>query len=201
MVTNTDRLPDSPPQNGSSKVVHFCFFLPCIPINVFYLYLQNLFNQFYWRTIKQRSLLKLTVARTLQRHNIENLKQIFQEKELRRLSTIFHIHVPVSDLYIPYSAYSAAWEYINRSQTQECGNWDWGRAIHFLGIHKWDFRCSADEQPPPENRRYRPIFVNFYNRTTPVPPSPPFKLGRTPTKTSTNAFGLIDSISAEREAV
>ncbi len=25
----------------------------------------------------------------------------------------------------------------------EYRNWDWGRAIPFLGIHKWDFRCSA----------------------------------------------------------
>ncbi len=25
----------------------------------------------------------------------------------------------------------------------ECGNWNWGRAIPFLGMHKWDFRCSA----------------------------------------------------------
>ncbi len=48
------------------------------------------------------------------------------------------------------SAYSAArkyvdpsWEYINRSQTHECGNWYWGRAIPRKGIHKWDFRCSA----------------------------------------------------------
>ncbi len=48
------------------------------------------------------------------------------------------------------SAYSAAgkyvdrtWEYINRSQTHECRNWDWGRANSFLGIYKWDFRCSA----------------------------------------------------------
>ncbi len=32
-----------------------------------------------------------------------------------------------------------SWEYINRSQTHECGNWDWGRAIPFLGIHTWDF--------------------------------------------------------------
>ncbi len=49
------------------------------------------------------------------------------------------------------SAYSAAgkyvdrsWEYIhvNRSQTHECGDWDCGRAIPFLGIHKWDFCCS-----------------------------------------------------------
>ncbi len=42
------------------------------------------------------------------------------------------------------SAYYAAgkcvdrsWEYINRSQTHELGNWDWGRAIPFLGPHKW----------------------------------------------------------------
>ena len=34
-------------------------------------------------------------------------------------------------------------EYINRTLTHECGNWDWGLAIPFLGIHKRDFRCSA----------------------------------------------------------
>ncbi len=38
---------------------------------------------------------------TLQRDNIENLKQIFPEKELHGLSPNFHIHVSVSDLYIP----------------------------------------------------------------------------------------------------
>ncbi len=36
-----------------------------------------------------------------------------------------------------------SWENINRSQTHECGNWDWGRAIPRKGIHKWDFRCSV----------------------------------------------------------
>ncbi len=48
------------------------------------------------------------------------------------------------------SAYSAAvkyanwfWEYMNRSQTHEFGNWDWGRAIPSLGVHKWDSRCSV----------------------------------------------------------
>ncbi len=50
------------------------------------------------------------------------------------------------------SAYSAlgnmwivdrSWEYINRPQTHECGNWDEGRAIPRKGIHKWDFRCSV----------------------------------------------------------
>ncbi len=31
-----------------------------------------------------------------------------------------------------------------RSQTHECGNWDWGRAIPIKRIHKWDFLCSVD---------------------------------------------------------
>ncbi len=34
-------------------------------------------------------------------HNTENPKQIFLEKELRRLCPNFHIHVYVSDFYIP----------------------------------------------------------------------------------------------------
>jgi hypothetical protein len=37
----------------------------------------------------------------LQRQNAENLKQIFLEKEYRGLSPNFHIHVSVSELYIP----------------------------------------------------------------------------------------------------
>jgi hypothetical protein len=36
-----------------------------------------------------------------QRHNTENSKQIFPEKELRGLSPNAYIHVSVSDLYIP----------------------------------------------------------------------------------------------------
>jgi hypothetical protein len=38
---------------------------------------------------------------TLQRHNTEKSKQIFPEKELRGHSPKFHIHVSMSDLYIP----------------------------------------------------------------------------------------------------
>jgi hypothetical protein len=38
---------------------------------------------------------------TLQRQNAEILKQIFPEKEYRGLSPNFHIHVSVSELYIP----------------------------------------------------------------------------------------------------
>ncbi len=36
-----------------------------------------------------------------------------------------------------------SWEYINGSQTHECGNWDWGRAIPRKGIHRWNFPCSG----------------------------------------------------------
>ncbi len=38
-----------------------------------------------------------------------------------------------------------SWEYINHSQTHECGNWDWGRAISRKGKHKWNVRCSVFE--------------------------------------------------------
>ncbi len=38
---------------------------------------------------------------TLQRQNAENLKEIFPEKEYRGLSPNFHIHVSLSELYIP----------------------------------------------------------------------------------------------------
>jgi hypothetical protein len=37
----------------------------------------------------------------MQRHNTENLKQIFPEKKLLGYSPNFHIHVSVRDLYIP----------------------------------------------------------------------------------------------------
>ncbi len=38
---------------------------------------------------------------TLKRQNVENVKQIFPEKEYRGLSPNFHIHVSVSESYIP----------------------------------------------------------------------------------------------------
>jgi hypothetical protein len=41
----------------------------------------------------------LPAPSTLRRHNTENSKQIFLEKELRCLSPNFHIHVSVIDLY------------------------------------------------------------------------------------------------------
>jgi hypothetical protein len=75
----------------------------------------------------------------LERHKTENSKQIFPEKELRGLSPNFHIHVSVSDIYIPTVSLplllqkkyvDRSWEYINRSQTYKCGNWT--EAAQFL---------------------------------------------------------------------
>jgi hypothetical protein len=40
------------------------------------------------------------IVTSLQRHNTENSKHIFPEKELPGLSPNFHINVSVSDLYI-----------------------------------------------------------------------------------------------------
>ncbi len=75
---------------------------------------------------------------TLQRHNTENSRQIFPgkelpEKELRAPQSQFP-HSCLCERFIysqDLSAYSAAgkyvdrsWEYINRSQTHESGNWN-----------------------------------------------------------------------------
>ncbi len=66
-------------------------------------------------------------------------------------SYILHSYICERFIYfLDRSVYFAAakyvdqsWEDINRSQTHECANWDWGRAIPRIGIHKWDFCCSA----------------------------------------------------------
>jgi hypothetical protein len=94
----------------------------------------------------------ISAPHALQRQNTKLSKQIFPEKEYRGLSPNFHIHTSVSVLYIPTIGLpilleeiciDRSWDYINRSQTHECGNWGWGRAIPIKGIHKWDFRCSV----------------------------------------------------------
>ncbi len=71
----------------------------------------------------------------LQRHNTENSKQIFPGKELRGYST-----VPIPTFMFLWAIYiflwsvclfccrkigaGRTWEYIDRSQTHKCGNWD-----------------------------------------------------------------------------
>jgi hypothetical protein len=69
----------------------------------------------------------------LQRHNTENSKQLFPEKELRGYSPNSYIDVSVSDLYIPLIGLPILLQEnsgpnvgidIDRSQTHECENWD-----------------------------------------------------------------------------
>jgi hypothetical protein len=110
---------------------------------------KKIFESRYKLPPKQTPFKQRFLTPALQRTNTENSKQIFEKKELRGHSPNFHIHVSVNVLYIPTINSSAgkyvdrSWEYINRSQTHECGNWDGGGAIPRKGIHKWDFRCSA----------------------------------------------------------
>ncbi len=55
----------------------------------------------------------------MQSHNTENSKQIFPEKELRGLSPNFHIHMPVSDLYIPRISPPI---FLQQNRQNDCGN-------------------------------------------------------------------------------
>ncbi len=53
------------------------------------------------------------------------------------------------------------WVYINRSQTHECWNWGWGRAIPRKGIHKGDFRCSVYYKlKKPKGRKVRNLIFH-----------------------------------------
>jgi hypothetical protein len=62
---------------------------------------------------------------------------LFPKQNYNVLSPNSYTHISVRDLYlsrIGLPIFAAAksiryWEYINRSQTHECGNWDWGRVI------------------------------------------------------------------------
>ncbi len=102
--------------------------------------------------------LRQTKWPALQRHKTENSIQIFPEKEMREPQSQFHIKVSLSGLDILRIGLSILLQKnmwvlgIYKSlmkQTHECGNWDWGRAFPFLGIHKWVFCCSVGESIGP----------------------------------------------------
>ncbi len=68
---------------------------------------------------------------------------------IARPQSQFHIHVSVSAFYIPRIGphiscsrigRSIVWVYKFLTDTYECGNWDFGRAILFLGIFVSTFR-------------------------------------------------------------
>ncbi len=69
-----------------------------------------------------------------------------------------------------------SWEYINRSQTHECENCDWGSATPRKRIQKGDFHCSAVNWPLQTilnnsflavwNQRHRSVRIDhFINET------------------------------------
>jgi hypothetical protein len=70
----------------------------------------------------------LRTAMTLGRKFEKKIPEI----KLRGLVPNSFIHVSVGDLYIP-----------TIGQLHECGNWERGRAVTFLGIHTSDLVCSV----------------------------------------------------------
>ncbi len=90
-------------------------------------------------------------------HCKEILIYVFPEKKLRDLSPIFHIHVSVSDLFIPTIGPPIFLQQnrqtdrrntvycIYRSQKHECRNWERGNAVSFLGIFVSNFWYNVFE--------------------------------------------------------
>ncbi len=84
---------------------------------------------------------------TLQRTNTGN-------KYSQKRNCVAAVPIPHSYIYIiPRSICTiccrkyvdTSWKYINWSQTNKCGNWDWGPTIPRKGIHKWDLRCNVNQ--------------------------------------------------------
>ncbi len=73
----------------------------------------------------------------MQRHGTENSHQIFPEMKLRGL-------VPISTFMFLWGIYIFPRSVLLFSAAkEECGNWERGRAVSFLGIQKSDLLCSA----------------------------------------------------------
>ncbi len=53
------------------------------------------------------------------------------------------------------------WEYINRSQKHECRNWDWCRAVSFLGIFISNFLYAVFALPSPSHPLYPCTFLMY----------------------------------------
>ncbi len=95
----------------------------------------------------------IVIFAAVHRHNTENLKQIFQEKRLRRPQSQFP-HSCVCE-WFTYShnpsAYSAAWKFVDSSWEWKykslTDTWMWKLGLRpsnsYMGIYKWDFRCSV----------------------------------------------------------
>ncbi len=146
--------------------LHFCSWFTGISyIFIFYANLTVHFWDFGWLTdelclggfgFMRSSTLAGTddVVRCIAKKQYRNFETNIPTKGIARPQSIFPHSVCERFIYSrdrPWSIclfcwrkyVDRSWEYINRSQTHECGNRDWGHAIPRKGIHKWDFRCSV----------------------------------------------------------
>ncbi len=95
------------------------------------------------------------------------MKLLFPKLNYNVLSPSSYTYISVRDLYISRIGLpillqgilrtDPGYIYVHRSQTHECGNWDWGRANPRKVIHKWDFPCSVG---------YRPVILQHVHRLT-----------------------------------
>ncbi len=112
----------------------------------------SLFKEHSWPSMSSKRLQVQIYSGIISPHCNENPIYVIPEKEFRGFSPNFYINVSVSDLYMYFqdrSTYFPAAELadrlwgIYRSQTHECGNWDWGGTIPFLGIFVLNVRYCA----------------------------------------------------------
>ncbi len=85
---------------------------------------------------------KILSAENQELHSTKNLKHIFPGLKLCGLVPNFYIHVSLSDLCIYSHNWSSAdrsWEYINRSQIHESGNWETEQYNDVAQFHFWEF--------------------------------------------------------------
>ncbi len=131
---------------------NFFMFIYLLPTKINFSSLSRYYRQRFKRNRKKKCSFHPDPA--LQRQNTEISKQIFPEKEYRvsvpistfmRLWAIYIFPRSVS-LYCWRKYVDRSWDYINRSQTHECWNWGWGRAIPRKGYIKEIFFAVRNQK-------------------------------------------------------
>jgi hypothetical protein len=79
------------------------------------------------------------------------MKLFFPKQNYNVLSPSSYTYISVRDWHISgiglpillRKYVDRSWEHLNRSQTHECGNWNWGCTFPEKEYIKWDYRCSV----------------------------------------------------------